>query len=232
VGRFYTEEREHALLTMALSPHAIRLDGYRIAKIGTSRERSIFQKLTAGTRPMLGSLALTRSKWVVYYQEACRYWVKACHDLPFFQRNGRAMEPPHGRTVAFASEQASSLAACALNSSLFYWYYNAFGDCEHVNDRLVRRFPIPADWQNTDWTTLSSELSESLKKNSKRKIITTKQGYQIEYDEMKAVHSRSVIDRIDRALAWHYGLTEEELDFLINYDFKYRMGGDEEGQYE
>jgi len=25
--------------------------------------------------------------------------------------------------------------------------------------------------------------------------------------------------------AKHYGFTEEELDFIINYDIKYRMGG-------
>jgi hypothetical protein len=32
-------------------------------------------------------------------------------------------------------------------------------------------------------------------------------------------------------LARHYGFTDEELDFIINYDIKYRMGqanGDEE----
>lgn len=34
----------------------------------------------------------------------------------------------------------------------------------------------------------------------------------------------SFIDEIDCALARHYGFTEEELDFLINYDIKYRMG--------
>jgi hypothetical protein len=31
---------------------------------------------------------------------------------------------------------------------------------------------------------------------------------------------------IDRALAGHYGFTDEELDFIINYDIKYRMGQD------
>jgi len=30
--------------------------------------------------------------------------------------------------------------------------------------------------------------------------------------------------KIDRALARHYGLNDEELDFTINYDVKYRMG--------
>ena len=28
-----------------------------------------------------------------------------------------------------------------------------------------------------------------------------------------------------RVLAEHYGFTDEELDFIINYDIKYRMGG-------
>ena len=30
--------------------------------------------------------------------------------------------------------------------------------------------------------------------------------------------------KIDKLLASHYGFTEEELDFISNYDIKYRMG--------
>jgi hypothetical protein len=30
--------------------------------------------------------------------------------------------------------------------------------------------------------------------------------------------------------AEHYGFTEEELDFIINYDIRYRMGGAEEAE--
>jgi hypothetical protein len=29
---------------------------------------------------------------------------------------------------------------------------------------------------------------------------------------------------IDTALAGHYGFTAEELDFILNYDIKYRLG--------
>ena len=39
--------------------------------------------------------------------------------------------------------------------------------------------------------------------------------------------SKAIIDAIDKALAEHYGFTDEELDFIINYDIKYRMGQDE-----
>jgi hypothetical protein len=36
--------------------------------------------------------------------------------------------------------------------------------------------------------------------------------------------SKPIIDEIDTVLAKHYGFTEEELDFIINYDIKYRLG--------
>ena len=40
--------------------------------------------------------------------------------------------------------------------------------------------------------------------------------------------SKPIIDEIDRVLAQHYGFTDEELDFIINYDIKYRVGSDSE----
>ena len=39
-------------------------------------------------------------------------------------------------------------------------------------------------------------------------------------------HSKHIIDEIDKVLAVHYGFTDEELDFIINYDIKYRMGAE------
>ncbi len=49
--------------------------------------------------------------------------------------------------------------------------------------------------------------------------------------------SKPIIDEIvgvaspveNRVLAQHYGFTDEELDFIINYDIKYRMGRDSGG---
>jgi len=34
------------------------------------------------------------------------------------------------------------------------------------------------------------------------------------------------MDEIDSALGEHYGLTPEELDYIINYDIKYRIGAE------
>ena len=43
---------------------------------------------------------------------------------------------------------------------------------------------------------------------------------------MMLAKPKPIIDGIDRVLAQHYGFTDEELDFIINYDIKYRMGQD------
>lgn len=34
------------------------------------------------------------------------------------------------------------------------------------------------------------------------------------------------LGQIDKVPAAHYGFTDEELDYIINYDIKYRMGKD------
>ena len=37
-------------------------------------------------------------------------------------------------------------------------------------------------------------------------------------------YSKKIIDSIDKVLAYHYEFSKEELDFIVNYDIKYRMG--------
>ena len=51
-----------------------------------------------------------------------------------------------------------------------------------------------------------------------------KGGEATEIQTFKIQKSKPIIDKIDRVLAQHYGFTDEELDFIINYDIKYRLG--------
>jgi hypothetical protein len=158
IGRFYTEERDAALETLGMHPHDVRRDGFRIGKLGTALEQSIYRKLVAH-RQTIGTIAAPQGKHVLYYQEACRYWLKACAGLPFFEKNGIAMPPSHGRTISFGDDQAVGFAVPLVNSSLFYWFYSVFSDCEHVNDALIRTFPIPTDWKRTtDWRSVANRL--------------------------------------------------------------------------
>ena len=64
------------------------------------------------------------------------------------------------------------------------------------------------------------------KSKAKRRRIQYRTGW-IEYDEFYPRLSKTIIDEVDCLLAQHCGFTDEELDFIINYDIKYRMGQDE-----
>ena len=74
------------------------------------------------------------------------------------------------------------------------------------------------------WPRVAEEPTGDLKKYAQRKECVYKTTGNVIYDEFYPKHSKSIIDEIDRVLAKHYGFTEEELDFIINYDIKYRMG--------
>ena len=66
-------------------------------------------------------------------------------------------------------------------------------------------------------------LEKDIKKNS---FYTTRNtaNDDIELESFRLNTSKKILDCIDKSLAKHYGFTEEELDFIINYDIKYRMG--------
>ncbi len=225
VRRFYAEEKAFFMDKMSFCDHSVVIDGYRIAKFGRGIDGTIYGKLDS-FHSFLGSLTSKAKQGTLYYQEACRYWAKAANRQPFFKKNGAESVPSHWRNIPMISKEAAAFATGVLNSSLFYWYYSAFSDCEHVNDGLVRRFPIPEGWNESghDWEELCADLMNSLDANAKRKSLLTKQGHLIEYDEIYGASSKEWIDLIDEAMAGLYGFSDEELDFIINYDIKYRMG--------
>jgi len=72
--------------------------------------------------------------------------------------------------------------------------------------------------------SLCDIYEESLERNKKRTITQNKNTGEIIQDFYFCKLSKHIIDEIDKTLAECYNFTEEELDFIINYDIKYRMG--------
>lgn len=67
------------------------------------------------------------------------------------------------------------------------------------------------------------------RQNAVRKVRDGKRG-RTEFDEFYPKKSKSLLDKIDASLADHYSLTEAEVDFIVNYEIKYRLGADDEGE--
>jgi hypothetical protein len=123
-----------------------------------------------------------------------------------------------------------------MNSSLFYVWFATYSDGFHLSHALVKDFPSGNEvYAQNELVELSIQLEQDVKINAKRgtrntkpntKSPTQKEGDLIEIEEYRMGSSKPLLDEIDRVLAKHYGFTDEELDFIINYDIKYRMGRD------
>ena len=125
-----------------------------------------------------------------------------------------------------------------LNSSLFYWLLTIYSDCRNLNKREIYSTCFDAENASQEIVELLSTLADKLMNDFKRhsKMLGMK------YENLGKMtiqciypkRSKPIIDENYRVLARHYGFTDEELDFIINYDIKYRMGrGDgDEGEDE
>ena len=75
-----------------------------------------------------------------------------------------------------------------------------------------------------DLIRLGEALQTSLLKSAVKYVIHSKTRGDQETFKYLNSKSKPILDEIDTVLAGHYGFTAEELDFILNYDIKYRMG--------
>ena len=71
---------------------------------------------------------------------------------------------------------------------------------------------------------VTQELMADIQTNSQMQTINYRNIGTLRIQSTYPRLSKTIIDRLDTVLAQHYGFTREELDFIINYDIKYRMG--------
>jgi hypothetical protein len=170
--------------------------------------------------------------YFVYYQEATNYWTKAVCRVPFYKKNGVVMEPPHGRFLYLPDEQTARTIMALMNSSLFYLWFASFSDGFHLSHTLVKEFPLDNDlYQVGELHQLSEQLEADIQAHAHITTRNTRPGSRqrkatllIELEEYHMSCSKPLLDRIDSILANYYSLTHEELDFIIHYYSKYRMG--------
>ena len=113
-----------------------------------------------------------------------------------------------------------------LNSSLFYWLITAFSDCRNLNKREIDMARFNTEDQDglACLAVVTKELMADIKANSQMQTINYRNIGTLQIQSTYPRLSKTIIDRLDTVLAQHYGFTGEELDFIINYGIKYRMG--------
>jgi len=161
----------------------------------------------------------------IYYHNAPVNWIRAHSFIPFFKsnRDGNKISTQL-KPIGFRDQNSATSVSGVICSSTFFLWWLLTSDCYHLNARELFNFKLELDQIIIKLKNQSSILMKDLLKNSKRRVYNYKTSGEVEYDEFYLKQSKEIIDEIDKVLAEHYGFTEEELDFIINYDIKYRMG--------
>jgi hypothetical protein len=165
-----------------------------------------------------------------YFHRAFIYWLKSFSFKPYFynERDGSDISTNQMKIGGTSSHDDLLKVITVLNSSSYYLYTLAYSDCRNIriDDVSGFRFGFNAMDKNISkkLITLSKDYAADLKKNCTRKEIDSSSTGKVVYDEFYIKLSKTIIDNMDCLLAQHYGFTQEELDYIINYDIKYRMG--------
>lgn len=169
---------------------------------------------------------VNKGSHICLYHNAPVNWIRSHSFFPYFcsERDGEGITTQL-KQLTFSSDELVKLASSILNSSLFFIWWIVNSDCYHLNKPEIENFRVPlSDSLLTEIGPIADKLANDMKAKSVRRVYNYKTSGRVEYDEFYMKKSKPIIDEIDKVLAKHYGFTDEELDFIINYDIKYRMG--------
>lgn len=228
--RWSKGERDHLFSRLQFSRSRVDLVRHYIPKVGGSPADSILEKLfQRDSLPLSGCFTESGAHSIIYTRKLSHF-VQILSFVPKMVVDGTKRDPSELKAIHFPDARSAGCALSVLNSSLFYWLLNVTSDCRNLNRREIDMFPL--DVNNLDRShakkleVLSEELMDNFKANSKIVTMDFKKHGRMRIQCVYPRFGKSIIDKIDQVLAKHYGLTDEELDFISNYDIKYRLGPD------
>lgn len=220
--RWYTQNRNTLFDQINYNKITSNIIEGSVPKISNALCSSVFDKILNYD----SNLEYMNGKLPIYFHNAPQYFIRATDFIPFFSSRNNTKVSTQIKTIYVADNKKLNMILALLNSTIFYLWFIWHSDCRHLNIREVNSYPIVKITEpDIDVIEkLNKELMASYKKNKKRKVTSYASSGEVVYDEFYPKKSKDIIDEIDKLLAKHYGFTEEELDFIINYDIKYRMG--------
>lgn len=152
--------------------------------------------------------------------------------LPHFDSAAAKRSVHHFKDFGLVDRRFAPTVGCVVNSTIFYIWFISYGNGRNVALRDILTFPAPAslfeDINQTEFRTLFVRLMGDYRKHS----VVRKRNDGVEFQEFYPSKSKAIIDEIDRVLARHCGFLPEELDFILKYDIKFRLGRDLEADEE
>ncbi|MER9240899.1 DNA methyltransferase [Mesorhizobium sp. M0633] len=236
--RWLADYRDSLFSTLSYIEATSLVSEFRIPKLPEARAVGILEKCAerAGGGNILYSA--TGGTHSLYYFRAVLYWFKVLIDPPVMEEDGIQTPTGEMKELSFPSEIQRDAALAVLASNLFSLYYVIWSSCQVVNSPDMM-FPADITLLTKEHGERLSELARRLmgdvvgrSKIQTRNYSSRGRSFVMRKQYFYFKESKSIVDEIDAVLADYYGFSSDELDFIRNYDIKYRIGDAETDEDE
>jgi hypothetical protein len=186
---------------------------HRIPKIGSQKNREILISLKSNP-DVLNKIIARNNGRNAWYRSSGNYWYNAWDFEPYTSSEIKKIN---------IEEEYYNLFLVIMNSSLFYFYFRVYGDGRHMNSDLMQSFPIPGE-------KFIEEYNEELSHCSNNIMRALKENFDAKRNRFLTSKAKRSIDECDKLLAKMYGFTQDQVDYLINYDKEIRGETDDENE--
>ena len=189
----------------------------RIPKIGCEMEKDILIKIFNNTP--IRTLYDDKGDPIYYRTTGGRYF-KVVTNYP----TGSTKEKP-----LYFQKRLSNAIGCILSSSLAFWFYQIYSNNLDWKTYEIENFTIPQlTTENIEYLDkLYSRYLTDIEAKANVRTTSGESTYNVDsFKEYKIVRSKAIIDEIDDYICPLYGLTQEETDFIKNYELEFRLAGE------
>lgn len=186
----------------------------RIPKISSKIEVSILEKLQKCKK--VSDFIKEKGKPIYYRAAGGRYFKVVTN-----YSTGSSAE----KSLYF-DKNIVDVIGCILSSNLSFWFYQIYADNHNWKSYEIGEFRVPplTAQRSALITNLYASYLADIERNAIVHSSSGKSSYKVAtFKEYKIRKSKALIDRIDDAICPLYGLTQEETEFIKNYEIEFRV---------
>lgn len=191
----------------------------RYAKVGTESEVIILAKLLSSGKRIIDYFDEDGND--VFYRAAGGRYFNVVTNYPTFSSAEKSFKCRY-----------TNIIGLILSSSYFYFYQQVYTDGLNLKRSEIENYPLPLlesipKEQMFFLENLYQRYLADIEKNASVRQTSSSSTHHVEsFKEYKIVRSKAIIDEIDDYIGPLYGLTQEEVDFIKNYELEFRMAGE------
>lgn len=225
----FTEENRNEILTnieyesadgLVLGEKIGSCENYSIPKVGNATLRSILLKLKESSDRVFDDVLIDgETDHLMWRRRGALYWINPML-VNLYEESGKDT-PTSMYRMYFNSDLKRKASFIILQSSLYYTYWMVYKNGRNIDWWEIEPFPFPDDETLAAHEEEIRDLSERLWSAMEARFVG---GARTVFEN--AAELKPIVDDVDELIGPMYGLDEEEIEYVKQYDIEYGRSDD------